>query len=85
MQSVSPDEGPPRGPAYHPYRPVPYEEEVKRPRRGSVMAARPRELLAVLGLVAVADFAVWRSNDFGDGGIGSGSHASTPLATTPFP
>ena len=33
------------------------------------MPARPRELMAVLALVAVADFAIWRRNTFGAGGI----------------
>jgi hypothetical protein len=63
-------EGPPRGPAYHPYRPVPHEEGPKRTRSGRIMAARPRELSAALALVAIADFALWHKGKLALGGIG---------------
>jgi hypothetical protein len=67
---MPPEEGPPRGPASHPYRPMPREEHAKRTRRWRVMPARPRELAAVLGLVAIADFALWHRHGLGVGGVG---------------
>lgn len=67
---VSPEGAPPQGPTSHPYRPMPYAEEAERAPRGRVMAARPRELAAVLALVAIADFAIWRRDGLGVGGIG---------------
>lgn len=67
---VSAEDAPLCGPAYHPYRPVPHEEQAKRTRARRVMPARPRELAAVLGLVAIADFALWRGHGLGVGGIG---------------
>src|SRR5688572_26199310 len=67
---MPPEVAPSHGPASHPYRPTPHEEPTKRARRWRVMPARPRELAAVLGLVAIADFAIWGRHGLGVGGIG---------------
>lgn len=75
MQNV-PFEGveptmPPAAQGPHPYRPVFYEPvQAERPDHGRIMPARVRELAAVVGLVAIADFAVWRKEGVGFGGIG---------------
>lgn len=76
MQNVPFDGAPPIAPPAeaplrgHPYRLDPYEAAAPRPHRGSVMPARPRELAAVVALVALADLAVWQHGDLGAGGLG---------------
>lgn len=55
----------------HPYRPVPQYQPTIVHRDSQVMPARPRELLAALALVAMADVAVWRSSDLDLRGTGA--------------
>ncbi len=67
--------GPPYAPyapyAGSPYRPIPAWEPAAAPAVPRTMPARPRELLAALALVVVADLALWSGKSFAVGGFGA--------------